>query len=123
MKQHSSRFLQLTQSAKSRIKEITPHQLNEKFNQDSEFYLVDVREESEWPLGRIPNAIHISKGIIERDIEKKIPKASADIVVYCSGGFRCALVADVLQLMGYSNVSSLNGGMSAWVEAGFPLEK
>lgn len=123
MKQHSSRFLQLTQTAKSRIKEITPHELKDKFSQNADFYLIDVREESEWPLGHIPNAIHISKGIIERDIEKKIPDATADIVVYCSGGFRCALVADVLQQMGYENVSSLNGGMSAWAEAGFPLEK
>lgn len=123
MKQHSSRFLQLTQTAKSRIKEITPHELKEKFDQSPDFYLVDVREESEWPLGRIPNAIHISKGIIERDIEKKIPDSDADIVVYCSGGFRCALVADALQQMGYANVASLNGGMSAWVEAGYPLVK
>jgi len=123
MKQHSSRFLTLVSETKKRINEINPVQLKEKIDTNESFYLLDVREESEWPSGHIAHAIHLGKGIIERDIEKKIPDSDASIVVYCSGGFRCALVADSLQKMGYSNVSSLDSGMQGWVDAGFDIEK
>jgi rhodanese-related sulfurtransferase len=84
---------------------------------------VDVREESEWARGHIPNAIHLGKGIIERDIEKAIPEKGATVVLYCGGGFRSALAADNLQKMGYSNVISMDGGWREWTQAGFPTIK
>lgn len=121
MKQHSSEFLKLVNNAKSRIKEISPKTLKEKIDNHEPFYLIDVREESEWMGGHIPTAIHLSKGIIERDIEKKIPQKAAEIVVYCSGGFRCALVADSLQKMGYTEVSSLDTGSQGWLDLGYEL--
>lgn len=123
MKQHSSHFLSLVAEIKKHIKEITPQALKTLLDSQKPFYLIDVRENSELASGRIPTAIHLSKGIIERDIEKQIPDLQAPIVVYCSGGFRCALVASSLQQMGYTNVSSLNTGLQGWIEAGFPLEK
>ncbi len=123
MKKHSPRFLTLVTESKKRIKEITPQTLKEKIDQHHIFSLIDVREDNEWLAGYIPTAIHISKGIIERDIEKKIPDPSECIVVYCSGGFRCALVADSLQNMGYTNVYSLNTGSQGWIDMGYCLEK
>lgn len=123
MKQHSSGFLNLVNEAKARIEEITPAQLKDKLDRHETVYLIDVREDREWQNDQLPNAIHLSKGIIERDIEKHLPDRSAQIVVYCSGGFRCALVADNLQKMGYKNVYSLSSGLTGWVEAGYPLEK
>jgi rhodanese-related sulfurtransferase len=123
MKQHSPQFLKLVTEAKSRIKEISPKTLKEKIDNQEPFYLIDVREENEWPSGHIPTAIHLGKGIIERDIEKKIPDPQAQIVVYCSGGFRCALVADSLQKMGYKQVYSLETGSQGWIDAGYGLSK
>ncbi len=87
------------------------------------FYLVDVREESEWNAGHLPSAIHLSKGVIERDIERTIPDRSAEIVLYCGGGYRSALAADNLQKMGYQNVVSMDGGYSGWHQAGFPVAR
>jgi len=87
------------------------------------FVLVDVREESEWARGHLPGAIHLCKGIIERDIEKTIPDKSARLVLYCGGGFRSALAADNLQKMGYTNVSSMDGGWRGWTEVGYPVSK
>lgn len=123
MKQHTSRFIALVAEAKTRIHEITPIELKSKIEHGESFYLIDVREESEWNTGYLPTAIHLSKGIIERDIEKSIPDVNAEIIVYCSGGFRGCLVADNLQKMGYINVASLAGGSSAWVNAGYPMDK
>lgn len=114
MKQHSPRFLQLVNTAKVHVNEINPAELNTKIKSGEHFHLIDVREKDEYETDHIPNAIHLSKGVIERDIEKKIPDTDAEIVVYCSGGFRAVLVADNLQKMGYSHVKSLNGGFSAW---------
>lgn len=114
MKQHSPRFLQLVNTAKVHVNEINPAELNAKIKSGEHFHLIDVREKDEYETGHIPDAIHLSKGVIERDIEKKIPDTDAEIVVYCSGGFRAVLVADNLQKMGYSCVKSLNGGFSAW---------
>ena len=122
MKKHSSRFLSLVAEAKNRIHEITPELLKKKMFQEQTWYLLDVREDNEWLSGHIPNAIHMSKGVIERDIEKKIVDLDAEIVVYCSGGFRCALVADSLQKMGYTNVYSLSTGMQGWIDAGYELD-
>ncbi|TAL61421.1 MAG: sulfurtransferase [Legionella sp.] len=121
MKQHSERFLALVKEAKKNIKEISPEKLKEKIDRNEMLHLIDVRENSEWESGYIPNAIHLSKGIIERDIEKKIPEPTEQIIVYCSGGLRCALVADTLQKMGYTNVYSLDTGLQGWVDAGNQL--
>lgn len=119
-KQHASRFLMLVEDAKKRIQEITPQALKAKLDQKEPLLLIDVREDNEWPSGHIPGAMHLSKGIIERDIEKTIPDLNTAIVVYCSGGYRCALVADNLKNMGYTQVYSLDGGMTAWTNAGYP---
>jgi rhodanese-related sulfurtransferase len=123
MKQHTTRFLQLVQDAQTRIQELTPQQLKEKLAHNEIAYLVDVRDKEECAIGQIPGSIHLSKGVIERDIEKQIPDVAASIAVYCSGGFRCALVADSLQKMGYTHVYSLAGGLSAWIAAGYPIDK
>lgn len=122
MKQHSSRFLQLVNEAKERINEITQDQLKQKLDEKQPFLLIDVREDSEWKTGHLPTAIHISKGLIERDIEKIVTNPDTEIVVYCSGGFRCALVADTLQNMGYNCVHSLKNGSQAWIDSGYPIE-
>lgn len=121
MKQHSPRFLELVAQSKKRIKEITAQELKTKLDNHEPLILIDVREESEWPTGHISTAIHIGKGIIERDIEKLIPDVNTPIVTYCSGGFRCALVADTLQQMGYTQVYSLEKGLQDWMDSGFSL--
>lgn len=123
MKQHAQGFLALVDEAKKNIKEISPQGLKEKMERKEPFHLIDVREESEWKNGYIPTAFHLSKGVIERDIEKKIPNHKDQIIVYCSGGFRCALVAENLQKMGYSNVASLETGLQGWLNLGYSLEK
>ena len=89
---------------------------------NSGFLLIDVREESEWQAGHLPNATHLGKGIIERDIEKRVPDPKTPLVLYCGGGYRSALAADALQRMGYANVESMAGGFSAWRDAGFEIE-
>lgn len=121
MKQHSPQFLNLVNQAKKRIKEVSSETLKQKIDNHEELYLIDVREDHEWSTGHIPTAIHIGKGIIERDIEKTIPDFQAEIVVYCSGGFRCALVADTLQNMGYTHVYSLDKGSQGWLDTGYKL--
>lgn len=123
MKQHTPQFLTLVAEVKKEIKEITPQTLNTLLKSQNPPYLIDVREENELGSGHISNAIFLSKGIIERDIEKKISDLRASIVVYCSGGFRCALVAQNLQRMGYTNVSSLDRGLQGWIDAGYPIER
>ena len=122
MKSHSSRFLNIVNDAKEGITETNVQEVNDRRDRGDDFYLVDVREESEWDKGHITNAIYIGKGVIERDIEKKIDNTEAEIILYCGGGFRSALAADNLQKMGYSNVSSMDGGYSGWVKAGYPTE-
>ncbi len=121
MAQHSPRFLQLVQDAKRRVKELTVEQVKAKLDRGERFHLVDVREESEWAKAHLPQAEHLGKGIIERDIEQRIPDTNADIVLYCGGGFRSALAADNLQKMGYTRVLSMDGGIRGWREAGYPL--
>ena len=122
MKSHSSRFLKIVNDVKEGITETNVQEVNDRRDRGDDFYLVDVREESEWDKGHITNAIYIGKGVIERDIEKKIDNTDAEIILYCGGGFRSALAADNLQKMGYSNVSSMDGGYSGWVKAGYPTE-
>lgn len=122
-KQPTSGFIKLVNKIKPHIKELTVVDLNKKINNQAAFYLIDVRERDEFQQGSIAHAIALSKGIIERDIEKYISDFEAEIVVYCSGGFRSCLVADNLQKMGYFQVASLQGGLRAWLEAGYPLSK
>ncbi len=122
-KQHTSAFIKLVDTIKAEIKELAVAGLNKKINSQQLFYLIDVRERDEFQQGSIVHAIPLSKGIIERDIEKYIPDFEVEIVVYCSGGFRSCLAADNLQKMGYRHVTSLQGGLRAWLEAGYPLIK
>jgi len=117
---HSPAFLKLVEDSKTRIRETDIREVKRRLDAGDKLHLVDVREESEWALGRLPGALHLSRGIIERDIEKVIPDKSAPIVLYCGGGFRSALAADNLQKMGYTSVISMDGGWRAWTEAGYP---
>ena len=123
MAKHAPRFLKLVGEAKGRIREVTVQDVKLRLDGGQRFYLVDVREESEWAGGHLPQAIHLGKGVIERDIEQAIPDTSAEIVLYCGGGFRSALAADNLQRMGYENAMSMDGGFGAWRQAGFPIEQ
>jgi rhodanese-related sulfurtransferase len=122
-KQHAPGFLKLVTDAKSRVKECTVEDVKGRLAAGAQFVLVDVREEGEFAAGRAAGAIHIGKGVIERDIEAKVPNPDTPLVLYCGGGFRSALAADSLQRMGYTNVVSMDGGWSAWVKAGMPTEK
>lgn len=119
---HSPGFLKLVSDAKARVRETNVHEVKQRLDRGDKLLLVDVREESEWARGRLPGAIHLSKGIIERDIEASIPDKAAPIVLYCGGGFRSVLVAENLQRMGYHNVLSMDGGWRGWVESGNPVE-
>lgn len=121
MAKHSPRFEKIAADAQSRITEISADSLKPRLAAAKSFHLVDVREESEWAKGHLPHAIHLGKGIIERDIEKTIPDTGAEIILYCGGGYRSALAADNLQKMGYTNVKSLAGGFRGWTEAGFDV--
>jgi len=120
---HAEGFLNLVRDAKKRVKEEDVQATKKKLDAGEKMFLVDVREESEWARGHIPNAIHLGKGIIERDIEKAIPEKGATVVLYSGGGFRSALASDNLQRMGYSNVISMDGGWREWTQAGFPTIK
>ncbi len=122
MAKHASEFLRLVNDAKSRITERTIADVKPRLDAGEKFFLVDVREESEYAAGHLPGAAHLGKGIIERDIEQAIPDTTAEIVLYCGGGYRSALAADSLQKMGYTNVISMDGGIRAWREAGYPME-
>ncbi len=120
---HSPGFLKLVEDAKQRVRVTDIHEVKRRLDANETFHLVDVREESEWARGRLPGAIHLSKGIIERDVEQKFPDKDAPLVLYCGGGFRSALAADNVQKMGYTNVLSMDGGWRGWTEAGLPVEK
>jgi rhodanese-related sulfurtransferase len=122
-KQHAPGFLKLVTDAKSRVKECTVADVRARQTTGEKFVLVDVREDGEFAAGHLPGAVHIGKGVIERDIEAKVPDRATPLVLYCGGGFRSALAADVLQKMGYTNVISMDGGWSGWVKAGLPTEK
>lgn len=123
MKSHSSQFSKIAEEAKSRIREVQIDSVKQKLEQNHPFYLIDVREHAEWMSGHFPRAIHLSKGIIERDIERMIPDLNAEIVLYCGGGYRSALAADNLQKMGYTAVYSMAGGFRAWQEKQYPIEQ
>jgi rhodanese-related sulfurtransferase len=122
-KQHSPAFLALVQDAKQRVRETTIPALKKRLDAKEDFHLIDVREDHEWAAGHIPGAKHLSKGIIERDIEEKFPNRETEILLYCGGGYRSALVADNLQKMGYKRVVSVDGGWRGWTGAGYSVEK
>ena len=120
---HAAKFLALVNDAKKRVKETNVADVKRRLDAAEKFVLVDVREESEWAQGHLPGAIHLGKGIIERDVEQSVPDAGAKIILYCGGGFRSALAADNLQKMGYNNVESMDGGWKGWIGAGLPTQK
>ena len=121
--QHSPQFLKLVNEVKTKVKETNVAEVKKRMEGGEKFLLVDVREDNEWANGHIPGAVHMGRGVIERDIEKSVPETSTKMILYCGGGFRSALVADNLQKMGYTNVESMDGGWRGWLEAGLPTAK
>jgi rhodanese-related sulfurtransferase len=119
---HSEGFLKIVNDSKSRIKEVTVAETRDRLTANPDARLIDVREDNEWNAAHAAGAIHLGKGIIERDIETTVPDKSAELILYCGGGYRSALAADVLQHMGYTNVWSMAGGWKAWKESGAPVE-
>ena len=119
--QHSERFLKIVEDAKKRVRETTVDDVKAKLDGGEKFTLVDVREESEFAKDHLPGAVHLGKGVLERDVEQKFPDTSAPLVLYCGGGSRSALAADNLQKMGYTNVISMDGGIRDWRGKGYPL--
>jgi rhodanese-related sulfurtransferase len=121
--QHSPRFLKIVDDAKTRIRQTPTDAVKAKLDGGDSFLLIDVREESEFAADHLPGAVHLGKGIIERDIEARVPGLDTPMILYCGGGFRSALAADSLQKMGYTNVISMDGGIREWREKGYPLLK
>jgi rhodanese-related sulfurtransferase len=121
--QHAPRFLTIVNDARSRIKENTVDEVKEKLDRGEKFMLVDVREESEFRKDHLPGAIHLGKGVIERDIEARVPDLNTHLILYCGGGYRSALAADNLQKMGYTNVISMDGGVRGWREKNYPMTR
>jgi rhodanese-related sulfurtransferase len=119
---HSEGFLKLVNDAKRRVREVTVAEAQKRVEENPDARLIDVREDSEWQAGHAAGAVHLGKGIIERDIERQIPDKAAEIILYCGGGYRSALAADVLQRMGYTNVFSMASGWKAWKESGADTE-
>jgi rhodanese-related sulfurtransferase len=121
--QHSARFLKIVDDARARVKEVDVDGVKARIDHGEKFLLIDVREESEFAKDHLPGAIHLGKGIIERDIEATVPDLNSPMILYCGGGFRSALAADNLQRMGYTQVLSMDGGIREWREKHFPLTK
>ena len=120
-KQHPPGFLKIVADAKTRVKECTVDDVKRRLAAGEKLTIVDVREESEYAAGHVPGAIHIGKGVMERDVETKIPDAATEVILYCGGGFRSALAADNLQKMGYTKVVSMDGGWRDWTARGLPV--
>jgi rhodanese-related sulfurtransferase len=120
---HAPKFLELVNDAKKRVKQTNVADVKRRMDAGEKLTIVDVREESEWANGHLPGAIYLGRGIIERDIEQRIPATGSKLILYCGGGFRSALAADNLQKMGYSNVESMDGGWKGWLAAGYPTQK
>jgi rhodanese-related sulfurtransferase len=118
---HSPRFLELVEAVRKRVHEISIDEVKARLDRDDNFLLVDVREESEFANDHLPKAIHLGRGIIERDIEERVPALDAPLILYCGGGYRSALAAENLQKMGYTNVLSMDGGIRGWREKNYPL--
>jgi rhodanese-related sulfurtransferase len=123
MKHHSPGFLKIVDEAKRKIRQTTIPVIADRLARGDRFHFVDVREDDEWRAGHVRGAVHIGKGVLERDIETTIPNKDDEIVLYCGGGFRSALAAEVLGRMGYTNVVSMDGGFRGWREAGLPEEQ
>lgn len=123
MAKHAPRFEKLAEEARANVREVSVQQVQQKLDRGEAFQLVDVREESEWAGGHLPHAVHVGRGVLERDIEKRIPDTAAEIVLYCGGGFHSALAAESLQKMGYQNVWSMAGGFRGWREAGYDVQQ
>jgi rhodanese-related sulfurtransferase len=121
--QHPPRFLRIVEDAKTRVKETTVDAVKAKLDRAEKFLLIDVREDNEFAKDHLPGAIHLGRGIIERDVEERVPDLNTPMILYCGGGFRSALAADNLQKMGYTQVISMDGGIRGWREKGFPLTK
>jgi rhodanese-related sulfurtransferase len=121
--QHSPRFLKIVEDTKKRVREVTIDDVKARLDRKEKFLLIDVREESEYAADHLPGAVHLGKGIIERDVEERVPDPDTPMVLYCGGGFRSALAADNLQKMGYTRVLSMDGGIRGWREKGFALTK
>lgn len=115
---HASGFMRMVNEAKGRIREVTVEEVKPRLDAGEKPLIVDVREESEWAAGHLPGAVHLGKGILERDIEKLVPDTGTELILYCGGGYRSALAAESLVRMGYSNVCSMDGGVRGWREAG-----
>lgn len=121
--QHSEGFLRLVEDARSRIREVSVHSARGKLSERQSLHFIDIREDHEWLHGHAEGAVHLGKGIIERDIETLAPQLEDEIILYCGGGYRSALAADALQRMGYTNVYSMAGGYKDWVRAGYPVAR
>jgi rhodanese-related sulfurtransferase len=121
--QHPPRFLKIVDDAKTRVRETNVAEVKTRMDRGDKFVLVDVREESEFAKDHLPGAIHMGKGVIERDIEASVPELNTEMILYCGGGFRSALAADNLQKMGYTNVISMDGGIRDWRAKGYALVK
>lgn len=121
--QHSPRFLQIVEEARKRIREVSIDEVKARLDRGPKFLLIDVREESEYAIDHLPGAVHLGKGIIERDIEERVHDLNTPMVLYCGGGYRSALAADNLQKMGYTGVLSMDGGIRGWREKNLPLTK
>lgn len=119
---HSPAFLRIVDDARQRVTETDVAAVRTRIDRGDSFHLIDVREDSEWDRGHLPGAVHVGRGVLERDIERMIPDTDADIVLYCGGGYRSALAADALQQMGYTQVKSMDGGFRGWKEAGLPID-
>ncbi len=120
---HPPRFLKIVEDAKQRVRETNVDEVKARLDRGENFALIDVREDREFDADHLPGAVHLGKGIIERDIEARYPDLQTELVLYCGGGFRSALAADNLQKMGYTKVISMDGGIRDWRERGYPLEK
>lgn len=123
MAQHSPRFLQIVEQSRKRIRETTVDEVKKRMDRGDKFIVLDVREDNEFAKDHLPGAVHLSKGIIERDIEEQFPDLNTEMILYCGGGFRSAMAADNLQKMGYTNVISMDGGIRGWRDKSYPLEK
>ena len=118
---HSPRFLDIVNAARQRVRQMTVDDVKQMLDSQAVCLLIDVREDNEWAKDHLPAAVHLGKGILERDVEQRVPDLGTPMVLYCGGGFRSALAADALQRMGYTNVASMDGGIREWREKGLPL--
>lgn len=123
LKPHTSSFVELVEECKKSIEETNVDAVRHRQLQGESLCLIDVREDNEWERGHLPGAIHIGKGVIERDIENMMPDKDTELLLYCGGGYRSALAAYNLKMMGYTKAISVDGGFKGWINSGFPIEK